>query len=61
MNSKLLQVLINSRHGKKSEEEQDDFMTWLWHGGGLEHYDIDRMPEHAFIDTFNYYWDMPDY
>jgi hypothetical protein len=59
MNKKLLKVLIDTRYGRKSDEEQADFQGWLWNAGGLKYYGIDDLPEHEFIDTFNYYWDMP--
>jgi len=61
MNNKLLKVLIDTRYGKKSDDDQSQFQTWLWHGDGLKQYGIADLPEHDFIDTFNYYWDMPDY
>ncbi|CAB4129362.1 hypothetical protein UFOVP118_2 [uncultured Caudovirales phage] len=61
MNNKLLRVLIDSRHAQKTDEDQQDFKSWLWNGDGLKYYGIDDLPEHVFIDTFNYYWDMPDY
>jgi hypothetical protein len=59
MNRKLLDILINTKYGKKTDDEQRDFMAWLWHYGGLKHYGLEGMPESLFSDTFNYYWDMP--